>query len=32
MNAVLAYKGYHGSMEYSEEDSCFFGKVAGINP
>lgn len=30
MNAVLAYKGYYGSMEYSEEDSCLFGKVAGI--
>lgn len=30
MNALLAYKGYHGSIEYSEEDRCFFGKVAGV--
>lgn len=30
MNAVLIYKGYNGSIEYSEEDRCFFGKVAGV--
>ena len=30
MNAVLVYKGYNGSIEYSEEDRCFFGKVAGV--
>ena len=27
---VLEYKGYHGSVEYSAADRCFFGKVFGI--
>ena len=27
---VLEYKGYHGSVEYSSADRCFFGKVYGI--
>jgi len=27
----LEYKGYFGSIEYSEEDNCFFGKVLGMN-
>lgn len=26
----LRYKGYTGSVEYSEEDNCLFGKVQGI--
>ena len=26
----LKYKGYSGSVEYSEEDSCLFGKVLGL--
>ena len=26
----LEYKGYHGNVEYSTEDCCFFGKVSGI--
>ena len=26
----LKYKGYTGSVEYSEEDNCLFGKVQGI--
>ena len=26
----LKYKGYTGSVEYSEEDKCFFGKVQGM--
>lgn len=26
----LAYKGYNGTIEYSEEDSLLFGKVLGI--
>lgn len=30
MDTVLTYKGYHGSIEYSQEDNCFFGKVAGM--
>jgi len=27
---LLAYKGYHGSAEYSAQDKCFHGKVLGI--
>lgn len=27
----LKYKGYIGSVEYSEEDSCLFGKVLGMS-
>jgi predicted HicB family RNase H-like nuclease len=27
----LKYKGYVGSVEYSEEDNCLFGKVLGMN-
>ena len=26
----LKYKGYMGSVEYSEEDKCLFGKVQGM--
>lgn len=26
----LKYKGYSGSVEYSEEDNCLFGKVLGL--
>lgn len=26
----LKYKGYTGSVEYSEEDNCLFGKVLGM--
>jgi len=26
----LEYKGYYGSIEYSEEDDCLFGKVLGM--
>ena len=26
----LEYKGYKGSVEYSKEDDCLFGKVQGI--
>ncbi len=28
---VLKYKGYTGSVEYSEEDNCLYGKVQGMN-
>lgn len=28
---LLKYKGYVGSIEYSEEDSCLFGKVQGLH-
>ena len=27
----LEYKGYIGSIEYSREDNCLFGKVSGLN-
>jgi predicted HicB family RNase H-like nuclease len=27
----LKYKGYTGSVEYSEEDKCLFGKVQGMS-
>ena len=26
----LEYKGYYGSIEYSKEDNCMFGKVLGM--
>jgi len=26
----LEYKGYYGSIEYSKDDNCFFGKVIGL--
>lgn len=26
----LEYKGYKGSVEYSKEDNCLFGKVQGM--
>ena len=27
----LRYKGYTGSVEFSEEDDCLFGKVQGLH-
>jgi len=30
MKNTLEYKGYTGSLEFSEEDSLLFGKVLGI--
>lgn len=30
MNNTMEYKGYVGSVEFSEEDAVFFGKVMGI--
>ena len=27
----LEYKGFHGTVNYSNEDAVFFGKLAGIN-
>ena len=26
----LHYKGYNGSVEYSEEDRCLYGKILGL--
>jgi predicted HicB family RNase H-like nuclease len=30
MNNTMEYKGYVGSVEFSEEDNLFYGKVMGI--
>ena len=30
MDDTITYKGYTGSVEYSEADGTFFGKVLGI--
>jgi len=30
MNNIMEYKGYVGSVEFSEKDGVFFGKVQGI--
>ena len=30
MNNTMEYKNYVGSVEFSEEDSLFFGRVLGI--
>ena len=30
MNNTMEYKGYLGSVEFSEEDALFFGKVLGV--
>lgn len=30
MNNTIQYKGYVGSVEFSEEDGIFYGKVLGI--
>ena len=28
--SYMEYRGYIGSVEFSEEDDCFFGKVLGV--
>ena len=30
-NNILEYKGFYGSVDYSLEDECFFGKILGIS-
>lgn len=30
MSNLLLYKNYNGTVEYSKEDNCLFGKVVGI--
>lgn len=30
MNNTMEYKGYVGSVEFSEDDGMFFGKVMGV--
>jgi predicted HicB family RNase H-like nuclease len=27
---MMEYKGYYARIEYSDEDNCFFGTIAGI--
>ena len=31
MTNTMSYKGYYGSVEFSDEDDVFFGKIIGIN-
>ena len=31
MKNTMNYKGYYGSVEFSDEDSVFFGRIIGIN-
>ena len=31
MSNLLTYKGFEGTVEYSAEDDCLFGKILGIN-
>ncbi len=30
MSNLLAYKNYNGTVEYSDEDECLYGKVVGL--
>jgi predicted HicB family RNase H-like nuclease len=30
MSSLLSYKNYNGTVEYSKDDECLFGKVVGI--
>ena len=31
MKNTMSYKGYYGSVEFSDDDSVFFGRIIGIN-
>jgi len=31
MKSTMSYKEYHGSVEFSDEDNVFFGRIIGIN-
>jgi len=31
MTNTMRYKGYNGSVEFSDEDSLFYGRIIGIN-
>ena len=31
MKNAMNYKGYYGSVEFSDEDNVFFGRIIGIN-
>lgn len=30
MSSLLSYKNYNGTVEYSKEDKCLYGKVIGL--
>ena len=30
MSDLLSYKDYNGTVEYSDDDKCLYGKVVGI--
>jgi len=30
MSDLLSYKNYNGTVEYSKEDQCLFGRVVGV--
>lgn len=30
MSNLLSYKNYNGTVEYSKEDNCLFGKIVGL--
>ncbi len=30
MSNLLSYKNYNGTVEYSKEDGCLFGRVVGV--
>lgn len=30
MSSLLSYKNYYGTVEYSKEDKCLYGKVIGL--
>lgn len=30
MSNLLSYRNYNGTVEYSKEDSCLYGKVVGV--
>ena len=31
MSSTLTYKGYTGTVDFSTEDNCLYGKIIGIN-
>ena len=31
MSNIIKYKDYYGSVEFSSEDECFYGKIIGID-
>ena len=31
MKNTMNYKGFYGSVEFSDEDNVFFGRIIGIN-